>query len=145
MTVRQALASVMSATAGLAVDATVMAETTFAGLVLLRGSHPREPVALTRASSAKRTMPLELRIVLDLRYQAALKQLLADQQKPGSPRYPQWLTPQAFFGRFEPPDKQVGKVTEWLKGEGFEVTAVDRMGQQLRRRQCGVLLILALI
>ncbi len=99
---------------------------------MLRGNHPAEAAALTRASRAERTMTLELTIVLGLRNQAALKELLADQQRPASPHYHQWLTPQAFSGRFGPTDKQVGKVTDWLKGEGFEVTAVDRIGRTIQ-------------
>jgi subtilase family serine protease len=134
MTVRQALARVLSATATLATCAIVMGQVSSGGPVLLRGNHPAEAAALMRASRAEGTMPLELTIVLGLRNQAALKELLADQQKPASPRYHQWLTPQAFSDRFGPTDKQVGKVTDWLKREGFEVTAVDRIGRTIQAR-----------
>jgi subtilase family serine protease len=132
MTTRQALARVLSATAALAASAIVMGQAIYRGPVLLRGNHPAEAAALTlRAEGA---MQLELTIVLGLRNQAALEELLADQQKLTSPRYHQWLTPQAFSGRFGPSDKQVGKVTDWLKGEGFEITAVDRIGRTIQVR-----------
>jgi len=77
-----------------------MGQATSGRPVVLRGNHPAEAAALTRASRADRKMPLELTIVLGLRNQAALKELLADQLKPTSPRYHQWLTPQAFSDRF---------------------------------------------
>ena len=79
-------------------------------------------------------MPLELTIVLGLRNQAALEQLLADQQDPASPRYRQWLTPQEFASRFGPTDKQAGLVADWLKGEGFDVTSVNPVARTIKAR-----------
>ena len=100
MTIRLAMVKVLSITAALAASALVMGQASSARFVLLRGNHPAEAASLTRASRADRTTPLELTIVLGLRNQAALKELLADQQKPASPRYHQWLTPQTFSDRF---------------------------------------------
>ncbi len=79
-------------------------------------------------------MPLELTIVLGLRNQATLKQLLADQQDPASPRYHQWLTPQEFASRFGPTDKQAGLVADWLKGEGFDITSVNPVARTIKAR-----------
>ena len=79
-------------------------------------------------------MPLELTLVLGLRNQAALEQLLADQQNPASPRYHRWLTPDEFASRFGPTKEQVGQVTDWLKAEGFELTSVNRIGRTIEAR-----------
>jgi len=111
-----------------------MGQATLAGSVWLRGNHPAEAAAFTAAVRAERSMPLELTIVLGLRDQAALKQLLADQQDPASSRYHQWLTPQAFASRFGPTGKQAGLVTDWLKGEGFQVASVNRIARTIQAR-----------
>jgi len=58
--------------------------------------------------------------------QAALDQLLADQQNPKSPRYRQWLTPEQFAERFGASQADVDKVTEWLQSAGFAVTQLAR-------------------
>ncbi len=79
-------------------------------------------------------MPLDLKIVLGVRNQAALTQLLADQQNPASSHYHQWLTPEEFSRRFGPTEKQVADVTDWLKEEGFEVTAVNRLARTIQAK-----------
>lgn len=132
MTVRQRLARVLAAAAAVAACALAMGQATPAGPIQLRGNHPAGAAALTGAVRAERTMPLELTVVLGLRHRAALEQLLADQQNPASPRYHQWLTPQAFASRFGPTEKQIGAVADWLKGEGFEVTSLDRLGRTIQ-------------
>ena len=58
--------------------------------------------------------------------QAALDQLLADQQNPKSPRYRQWLTPEQFAERFGAAQADVEKVAEWLRASGFNVSHVAR-------------------
>jgi uncharacterized protein (TIGR03437 family) len=58
--------------------------------------------------------------------QAALNQLLADQQNPNSPRYHQWLTPEQFAERFGATESDYNQVTEWLKSEGFQVAPAAR-------------------
>ena len=134
MTTRRALAKLLGATAVVMALALTIDQATAAGPVALRGNHPAEAAALTRGLRAERTMPLQLTIVLGLRNQAALEQLLADQQNPASPRYHQWLTPQAFASLFGPTREQVVQVTDWLKGEGFEVTSVNRIGRTIEAR-----------
>jgi subtilase family serine protease len=56
--------------------------------------------------------------------QAALSQLLLDQQNPNSPRYHQWLTPQQFGTLFGLSAGDISKVSSWLTGQGFTVTKV---------------------
>src|SRR5208337_655559 len=134
MTVGQKLAGLPSTVAALTACALLMGQATPGVPVRLRGNHAAEAATLTRAVRAERTMPLELTIVLGLRHQAALEQLLADQQNPASPRYHQWLTPQAFASSFGPTQEQMGQVRDWLKTEGFEVTSINRIGRTIQAR-----------
>src|ERR1700689_5551754 len=134
MTIRQIMTRLLGAVAGLLVCAFVMGEASWSSSVPLRGNHPAEVAALKGAVRANSTMLLQLTIVLGVRNQAALDQLLADQQNPASPQYRKWLTPQQFSSRFGPTDKQVELVIEWLKGDGFEVTSVNRVGRMIQAR-----------
>ena len=71
---------------------------------------------------------------MGVRNQAALTQLVADQQNPASSHYHQWLTPEEFSKRFGPTDKQVADVIDWLKEQGFEVTAVNRLARTIQAK-----------
>ncbi len=53
--------------------------------------------------------------------QAALDQLLVQQQDRKSPNYHKWLTPQEFADRFGLSQNDLNKVTAWLKSEGFQI------------------------
>jgi pseudomonalisin len=55
---------------------------------------------------------------------ARLEQLLAEQQRPGSSRYHQWLTPEEFAADFGLADDDVRLVTGWLEAHGFTVEEV---------------------
>ena len=63
---------------------------------------------------------------------AALTQLLEDQQNPASPRYHQWLTPEQFGAQFGMPAADLAKVSSWLTAQGFTVTEVARGGTYIR-------------
>ena len=134
MTVRQRLTKALGAAAAAVACAFVMGQATPAGSVVIRGNHPFAVASLPRAVRAERTMPLKLTIVLGVRNQAALEQLLADQQNPASSQYRKWLTPKEFANRFGPSDQQVNLVRDWLKGEGFEVVSVNRIGRTIEAR-----------
>ena len=72
-------------------------------------------------------LPLERMILLlEPRPGAAarLERLLAEQQRPGSPRYHQWLTPEEFAAEFGLADADVELVTGWLEAHGFTVEEV---------------------
>src|SRR5690349_9461915 len=58
--------------------------------------------------------------------QAALRQLLAEQQDPSSPNYHQWLTPEQYADRFGLSQNDVDKISAWLQSEGFTVSHVAR-------------------
>jgi subtilase family serine protease len=57
--------------------------------------------------------------------EAALQQLLAQQQDATSPNYHQWLTPQQFGQQFGPADQDIQTITSWLQSHGFQVTRIS--------------------
>ena len=72
-------------------------------------------------------LPLErmqLVVSSSLEQQAALEQLIRDQQDPASPRYHQWLTPQQFGEQYGPTEAELDAVTGWLRDSGFTVDHV---------------------
>lgn len=56
---------------------------------------------------------------------AALKQLVDQQQSSASPNYHQWLTPQQIGQQFGPSDTDVQAVTDWLQSHGFQIARVN--------------------
>lgn len=52
--------------------------------------------------------------------EAALAQLLEDQQNKASANYHAWLTPEQFGAQFGPADSDVQAVTQWLTTHGFQ-------------------------
>ena len=55
------------------------------------------------------------------RQQAALSQLLSEQQDRSSPNYHRWITPGEFGIRFGLSENDLNKVTSWLESRGFTV------------------------
>src|SRR5256885_15159001 len=51
--------------------------------------------------------------------EAALRQLLDDQQSKGSPNFHSWLTPEQFGAQFGIADSDLIGVTQWLASQGF--------------------------
>ena len=58
--------------------------------------------------------------------QAALDQLLAQQQNPSSPNYHQWLTPERYADRFGVSQADVDKISAWLGEWHLNVKSVAR-------------------
>ncbi len=58
--------------------------------------------------------------------QTALDQLLAEQQKPGSPNFRKWLTPEQYADRFGVSQVDIDKITGWMLSQGFDVITVAR-------------------
>jgi subtilase family serine protease len=58
--------------------------------------------------------------------QAALQELLAEQQDPSSPNYHKWLTPEQFGRRFGLNSADIAKITHWLRSQGFSIVQVAR-------------------
>lgn len=57
--------------------------------------------------------------------EAALQQLLAQQQDATSANYHHWLTPQQFGQQFGPADQDIQTITSWLQLHGFQVTRIS--------------------
>lgn len=58
--------------------------------------------------------------------QAALEQLLAQQQDRTSPNYHKWLTPEQYADRFGVSQNDVNKINIWLETQGMTVLRVAR-------------------
>ncbi len=58
--------------------------------------------------------------------QAALQQLLLDQQNQASPSYRKWLTPEQYADRFGVSQSDAAQIVEWLQAQGFKVNPVSR-------------------
>jgi subtilase family serine protease len=58
--------------------------------------------------------------------QAALEQLLAEQQDPASPNYHNWLTPEAYAERFGASAPDLDKIAAWVRSQGFTVQYTAR-------------------
>jgi hypothetical protein len=56
--------------------------------------------------------------------EAALQQLLAQQQDHSSPNFHQWLTPAQFGQQFGPSDEDIQTITSWLSSHGLQVASV---------------------
>ncbi len=56
--------------------------------------------------------------------EAALQQLLSDQQGRSSGRFQSWLTPEQFGAQFGPADADIQTVTQWLTSQGFSDVVV---------------------
>lgn len=64
--------------------------------------------------------------------QAAIAQLIADQQNPSSPLYHQWLTPEQYAARFGMAQSDIDKVKSWLQQQGFTIDSVARSRTAIR-------------
>jgi subtilase family serine protease len=76
------------------------------------------------APAGKQLTSMSLRFSMSPTQQAALDQLLVDQQNPASPQYHQWLTPAQYGAQFGLSSADIAKVTSWLTSEGLTVTGV---------------------
>jgi hypothetical protein len=72
--------------------------------------------AVSDAQSLKRILLLLQR---SSDQEAALRQLLDDQQSKSSPNYHAWLTPDQFGKQFGPAGADIQTVTQWLTSHGF--------------------------
>ncbi len=58
--------------------------------------------------------------------EAALDQLLANQQNPSSADFHRWLTPEQYADRFGASQDDVNRIVAWLQSQGFQVKRVAR-------------------
>jgi subtilase family serine protease len=98
-------------------------------LTVLKGNtHP-----LARVDSDRGPAPSDLamdRMLLVLKrspqQEAALENLLDQQENRSSPNYHRWLTPEAFGEEFGPSEQDIQVVTSWLASHGFQVNRVSK-------------------
>jgi subtilase family serine protease len=102
--------------------------------VTLKGTvHPLAN-ALNDRGPAPASMPLDhIQIVLkrSAAQEADLRQLIQDQNRPGSPNYHKWLTPAQFGQKFGPSDQDVATLESWLQGQGFNILKLNPGRQTL--------------
>ena len=91
-------------------------------MVTLRGNvHPLAHAAYDQGAVAG-SEPMSRMLLLLQRssdQEAALRQLMDQQQDKSSANYHKWLTPEEFGQRFGPSDADVQAVTDWLTSQGF--------------------------
>ena len=100
-----------------------------ANLAVLKGN--THPMALPRYDQGAVPGAMMLnRMLLVLKrspaQDAALDQLMQDQQDKSSPNYHKWLTPDEFGQQFGPSDKDIQTITTWLKSHGFAIAQISR-------------------
>jgi hypothetical protein len=81
-----------------------------------------EPLGPADAGAPMERMILALKMPEGAR--AGLERRLAELQDPGSARFHQWLSPEAFGAEFGQGPDAVARVTGWLRSEGFRVDDV---------------------
>jgi hypothetical protein len=97
-------------------------------LVVLRGNtHPLARPEYDQGP-APANLPMQ-RMLLVLKrsptQEAALEQLLQEQQDNSSPNYHQWLTPQQFGQEFGLSDQDIQTITTWLASHGLQAINVS--------------------
>lgn len=97
----------------------------------LRGNvHPLARSEFDRGE-APAGLPLDRMLIVLKRspqQEAALEQLIQDQQNAQSPEYHRWLTPEQFGERFGPAASDIGAVTQWLASKGLQVSGISKSG-----------------
>jgi subtilase family serine protease len=97
--------------------------------------HVRPAVSLGQARYLN-PMPanesLRLDVVLSLRDQAGLDQLLREMSDPSSPNYRRFLSPAEFTERFGPSQEQYDALTRYATSNGFRVVGGSREGTDLQ-------------
>jgi subtilase family serine protease len=96
--------------------------------VVLKGN--THPLAQARFDQGVAPGSLAMnRMLLVLRHtpeqEAAIKDLIAEQQNKSSAHFHQWLTPQQYGQMYGPADADVQTVKAWLESHGFQVAGVS--------------------
>jgi subtilase family serine protease len=89
---------------------------------VLRGNvHPKARAEFDRGTVADAQPVTRIVMVLQrsAEQEAALRQLMEEQQSKNSPNFHAWLTPEQFGKQFGPADADVQAVTDWLTAHGF--------------------------
>lgn len=88
---------------------------------LTGNTHPQARAEFDQGSLADEAPLRRMQLVLQRSslQEAALKQLLDQQQDTSSSAYHQWLTPETFGVAFGPSNRDLSALTNWLSGHGF--------------------------
>jgi hypothetical protein len=97
-------------------------------MLVLHGNTP--PLARTEfdRGAAPATLPMEnIQLVLKRspEQEAALAELLREQQDPSSPNFHKGVTPEEFGARFGASDHDIQAVTSWLQSHGLQILEVS--------------------
>jgi subtilase family serine protease len=98
-------------------------------IVLLKGnvhSHAQARYDQGRVDAGMRFEYITMQMKPSAPQQAALDQLLQQQQDPSSPNFHKWLTPEQYADRFGLSPNDVEKVSVWLRSQGFTIVQVAR-------------------
>ena len=100
---------------------------------LTRGAHPlaRPENDLGRLDAGMMLHHLSLVFALSPAQKAERDALLADLERPGSPNYHQWLTPEEYAARFGARPDDIGRASDWLASQGFTVDPPSRLGARV--------------
>src|SRR6202049_3561279 len=96
---------------------------------VLRGNvHPKARAEFDNGavSDAQPVTRILLLLQRSAEQEAALRQLMEEQQSKNSPNYHAWLTPEDFGKKFGPADADVQTVTDWLTSHGFQNVKVTK-------------------
>jgi hypothetical protein len=97
-------------------------------LTVLKGNTYYLASAEYDRGAAPSTLPMNRMLLVLQRspsQEAALEQLLDQQQDHSSPNYHQWLTPQQFGQQFGPSDQDIQTIASWLQSHGFQVAPIS--------------------
>ena len=95
--------------------------------LLTAGSASAQGKARPTARAAT-TQDVEFDVYLPLQHTDQLDTLLTELQRPGSPNYHKWLTPQQFQSRFGPEAEDIARVADVVRSYGATVTRVHSRG-----------------
>jgi subtilase family serine protease len=90
---------------------------------VLRGNvHPKARAEFDRGAVDDAQPVTRILLVFErsAEQEAALRQLMEEQQSKNSPNYHAWLTPEQFGKQYGPADTDVQAVTDWLTSHGFQ-------------------------
>ena len=103
-------------------------------LVPLKGSvHPLANAQNDRGAASPEMQLDRLHLILKRSpaQDAALRELIQEQNTPGSPNYHKWLTAAQFGAQFGPSDQDLATIQNWLADQGFTVNKIEPGRQTL--------------
>ena len=103
-------------------------------LVTIKGSvHPLANAQNDRGPASPSMQLDRLHLILKRSpdQETALRQLIQEQNTPGSPNYHKWLSPAQFAAQFGPSPQDISTVEKWLSDQGFTINNLEPGNQTL--------------